>query len=69
MTHFNGGFGFGCTTAATLLHDDGPSFNDDVKVVARLALFDDRFTVLKAARFQRVSHRVTFPFLQTLYNR
>jgi hypothetical protein len=66
MTHFDGRFGFGQTSATSLLHHNSPSFDDDVKVVTGLALPDDRLSVLETAGFQRVGYREPFPFLQRL---
>jgi hypothetical protein len=66
MTHFDGRFSFSQTSTTSLLHHNSPSFDYDVKVVAGLALPDDRFSILKTAGFQRVGYRVPLPFLQRL---
>lgn len=64
MTHFDGRFGINRSTATSLLHHDGPSFDNNVKIVPRLALPDDRFAIFETAGFQCVCYRVPFPFLQ-----
>lgn len=65
MAHFDGRLGFSCT-AASLLHHNGPAFDNDVEIVTGLALLDDRLAIFKTAGLQCVGHRIPLPFLQAL---
>ena len=58
-----------CRRWASLLQHDGPSFDDDVEIIARFALFDDRLAVFEWTGFQSVGHCVPFPLLQALCKR